>query len=161
MPDRPSSPNPQPRAANPQFVGVWKLVSCEYTNKTTGAVSYPYGRNPAGRITYDAAGRMSAILMNPGRRGIGSPGSSAAAVARTTSPEELREVLSGFNAYFGTFDVDEASHTVVHHVQAALIPAWVGSGQRRTYQFVNRDQLVLSAPFDQGVSRVVWQREKD
>jgi hypothetical protein len=142
-----------------EFVGVWKLVSCEYRNTTTGEVSYPYGTNPVGRITYDPAGRMSALLMNPGRRAIGSP--TRRIDVRSASPGEMREILSGFNAYLGTFHVDEASHTVIHHVQAALIPSWVGSDQRRTYKFVNRDQLILSAPLDQNVSRVVWQRERD
>jgi Lipocalin-like domain len=141
-----------------QFLGVWKLVSCEYKSKT-GEVTHPYGTNPVGRITYDAAGRMSALLMNPGRRVIGGPTSRLS--PGLLSQEELREILTGFNAYCGTFDVNEASHTVVHHVQAALIPAWVGLDQRRTYQFVNRDQLILNASLDEVASRLVWQREKD
>ena len=50
-----------------RFIGVWKLISCE-RKSNDGKLSYPYGEKPIGRITYDKAGRMSAILMRPGRR---------------------------------------------------------------------------------------------
>jgi hypothetical protein len=46
-----------------KLLGVWKLVSCESKDKAAGRVGYPYGTNPLGRITYDAAGRMSAQQM--------------------------------------------------------------------------------------------------
>ena len=86
------------------FIGVWKLVSYEATNKSSGAVSYPLGPKPFGRLTYDAAGRMSAQLMNPGRRAIGgSPERSAVAAARGASCEEMREMLTGFSAWNGRF----------------------------------------------------------
>src|SRR5262249_34464651 len=110
-----------------RFVGVWKLVSCESKNKSTGDVHYPYGTHPVGRIVYDAAGRMSAQLMNPERRRIGGPTTGGTASAlRATSAEEMREILSGFASYFGTFDVDASSRTVIHHVQGCLVPSWVG-----------------------------------
>src|SRR5271155_5682722 len=91
-----------------QFVGVWRLVSSESKDKTSGEVRYPYGPKPVGRLTYDAEGRISAQLMDPGRKKIGgsTSGSSAAAI-RGASLEDMREVLAGFTAYFGTYDVDE------------------------------------------------------
>ena len=145
-----------------RFIGVWKLISCESKNQTTGEVSYPFGRNPVGRLTYDAAGRVSAQLMNPGRRTIGGPPTRpTTAVARDASPEDMREILAGFLAYFGTFDIDESSHTVIHHVQACLVPSWVGTDLRRAYQFVDSGQLILTASFDQAHNRLVWQRERD
>jgi hypothetical protein len=50
----------------------------------------------------------------------------------------------GFIAYFGTFDVDESTQTVIHHVQACLVPSWVGTDLKRTYRF-NASRLVLTA----------------
>jgi hypothetical protein len=142
------------------FVGVWKLVSCESKDKTSGEVRFPYGANPVGRITYDAAGRMSATLMNPGRRAIGGSSTRGSAAAiREASPDDLREILGGFTAYFGTFDIDESSRTVIHHVQAHLIPSWVGADLRRTYEFSGDKQLTLTASYDQGVTRLIWQRD--
>ena len=107
------------------FIGVWKLVSCESKDKTTGEVRYPYGAQPVGRITYDAAGRMSAQLMNPERRAVGgSPNRSSLAFIRAAPANDLRDILTGFASYFGTFDIDEFSRTVIHHVQVCLIPSW-------------------------------------
>jgi len=143
-----------------KFVGVWKLVSCESKDKVTGEVRYPYGVNPVGRITYDTAGRMSAQLMRPGRRAIGgTPSRGSAAVVREASADDMRDILTGFNAYFGTFDIDESSRTVIHHVQACLIPSWVGTDLRRTYEFPSANRLVLTAPTDQHVSQLIWQRD--
>jgi hypothetical protein len=143
-----------------KFVGVWKLVSCESKDKINGEVRYPYGTQPIGRLTYDTAGRMSAQLMDPGRRAVGGSSTlGAAAAIRTASPDDMRDILTGFASYFGTFDIDESSRTVIHHVQAHLIPSWVGTDLRRTYEFSRGNQLILTAAFDQGVNRLVWQRD--
>jgi hypothetical protein len=143
-----------------KFVGVWKLVTCESKNKTSGEVRYPFGRNPVGRITYDQAGRMSALLMNPGRRPVGgSPTRGSTAIVAEASCEEIREMVTGFTAYLGTFEIDESARTVIHHVQASLIPSWVGKDLRRTYEFTGASQLVLTAASDLGTTRLVWQRD--
>jgi hypothetical protein len=145
--------------ANKKFVGVWKLVSCESKDPASGEIRYPFGKKPIGRITYDAAGRMSAQLMNTERRKVGgAPTRGSRNVMRDATPEEMRSMLAGYMAYFGTYDVDENARTVIHHVQACLIPSWVGNDQRRLYEF-SGDQLILTANFDGGSNRLVWQRE--
>ena len=69
-----------------EFIGVWRLVSYGAKSKSSGAVTYPLGPKSFGRLTYDAAGRMSAQSRNPGRRAIGgSPERSAVAVTRGAS----------------------------------------------------------------------------
>ena len=135
-----------------RFIGVWKLVSCE-RKSSGGDLSYPYGEKPIGRITYDKAGRMSAQLMRSERRSL------SGATLRTASPRELGEVL-GFVAYFGTFDIDEATRTVIHHVQASLVPSFVGTDLKRTYEFAG-NQLILTARTDDGALRLIWEREPD
>jgi len=85
-----------------RFIGVWKLLSCEQ-RANSGEVSYPYGEHPVGRIIYDRAGRMSATLMRPGRAA-----SSSREALRQLGREDLLEVIRGFTAYYGTFDVDES-----------------------------------------------------
>ena len=147
-------------AIRDKFAGVWKLVRCESKEKITAEVRYPFGTNPVGRITYDTAGRMSALLMRPGRRAVGgSPARGSAAVIREATPDDMREILTGFIAYFGTFDINEPSRTVIHHVEACLIPSWVGTDLRRTYEFSGDNQLILTAALDEHTTRLVWQRE--
>jgi hypothetical protein len=103
---------------------------------------------------------MSAQLMNPGRRPVrGSPTRGSAAFIREASQDDLRDILTGFASYFGTFDVDESSRTVIHHVQAHLIPGWVGADFRRAYEFSGGNRLILTADFQQSTARLVWQRD--
>ena len=79
---------------------------------------------------------MFVQLMNPGRRSVGGMSNRGAAAAiASSSADDMRDMLTGFNAYFGTFDVDQAARTVIHHLQSALIPSWVGTDQRRRYEF--------------------------
>jgi len=143
-----------------KFIGVWKLISGESKDEVTGEVRYPWGTKPVGRLTYDDAGRVFAQLMNPGRRAIGGMANRGAAAAiETASAEDMREMLTGFNAYFGTFDVDEPNRTVIHHLQSALIPSWVGTDQRRKYEFSGSNQLIMLNTASQASYRLVWQRE--
>ena len=79
------------------------------------------------------------------------------------APEnELREAVTGFVAYFGTFQVDEVAHTVVHHVQASLAPNWVGTELKRNFHFED-GKLVLTRISPDGASsdRLVLDRESD
>ncbi len=138
------------------FIGVWRLLSCERKFKD-GRINYPYGEKPVGRITYDRAGRMSAILMRTGRRS--TVPSGVALIAGNASSEEIREAVEGFTAYFGTFDVDESTQTVIHHVQACLVPSWVGTDLTRGYRF-SANHLTLTA-VSATILELVWQREAD
>jgi Lipocalin-like domain len=143
-----------------KFIGVWKLISGESKDEGTGEVRYPWGKNPVGRLTYDDAGRVFAQLMNPGRRSVGGMANRGAAAAiATASAEDMREMLTGFNAYFGTFDVDEPSRTVTHHLQSALIPSWVGTDQRRKYEFSGSNRLIMFNTASNASYRLVWHRD--
>lgn len=86
-----------------------------------------FGEKVIGRITYDKAGRMSGQMMRLGRHPTLPP--EGALLRATPARKRIREVVSGFIAYFGTFDVDEPAQTVSHHIQACLIPSWVGTDQ--------------------------------
>ena len=139
-----------PGAERKKFIGVWKLTSGVAKHEVTGAVRYPWGKNPVGRLSYDEAGRVFAQLMNPGRRSVGGAADRGSASAiGSASAEDLREMLTGFNAYFGTFDIDESSKTVIHHLQSALIPSWVGTDQRRKYEFSESGQLIREHSYDE------------
>jgi hypothetical protein len=147
-------------AERKKFIGVWKLISGESKDELTGELRYPWGKNPVGRLSYDDKGRVFAQLMNPGRRSVGGLSNRGAAAAiATASADDMREMLTGFNAYFGTYDIDEPSRTVIHHLQSALIPSWVGSDQRRNYEFAGPDRLIMLNTASQAAYRLIWQRE--
>ena len=135
---------------NLPLIGVWKLFSLEVL--VEGSVRYPYGDHPLGRLTYDRAGRMSAQIMQAGRRSsIDDPDAIAGA-----SADELRQIAEGYLGYYGSFTIDEENQTVIHHVEACMLPAWVGTEQRRLYEFEG-GRLVLRS----GAYKLVWERLPD
>ena len=96
--------------------------------------------------------------MRPERRTTVPPG-----MELDQAPEdELRSIVTGFVCYFGTFDVDEASHTVIHHVEASLVPSWVGTDLKRRFHFEG-SSLVLTrvSPDDSSSDCLIWDCEPD
>ena len=119
-----------------QLIGTWKLVSFE-GRRSDGEVLYPYGTNPVGILSYDQLGYMSVQMMLPGR-----PSFSASSKSQGTL-EETKAAFDGYEAYFGTYDVDEEQGIVIHHVEGSLFPNWTHSDQTRFYQ-LSGDRLTIS-----------------
>ena len=137
------------------IVGNWKLISFE-TRLSSGEVRHPMGPAPIGRIIYDDKGNMAVIVSRSDRSTMTSPDKTRASL------QEKGVALDSFDAYFGTYSVDEARKAVIHHIEGALFPNWVGTAQERFYLFAG-DRLELStAPIayggDTAVAVLVWQR---
>ena len=134
------------------LIGVWTLQSCVRTF-ADGHKEYPFGEKPVGRIEYDQEGRVFALLMRSGRRSTVAPGLELDAA----SAEEIREAVTGFVAYFGSFEVDNAAQTVTHHVEASLEPSWVGTSLMRRFRW-NGARLVLTRAVPGTTDELVWER---
>jgi hypothetical protein len=105
-----------------------------------------HGEQPIGRISYDASGRMWAMLLPPGR----------APVDRDSAPEQYRDTMRGVVAYYGTYTIDESTQRVIHHVEAASNPAWIGDDFIRWYRFEGPNLLIsLNQSFD---NSLLWER---
>lgn len=115
-----------------QLVGNWTLLSY-VTENPDGSRGKPYG-NAVGRLSYDDHGHMAGQVMRPGRLEV-APGEWGAL--------QVRSAYAGYIAYFGTYEVNDAADTVVHHVHGALNPGWVGGKQVRRMRFEG-ELLVLS-----------------
>jgi hypothetical protein len=144
-----SSQNPE-ASVRKRLVGAWKLLSDEVL--VDGKVVYPFGEHPVGRLTYDEAGRISAQIMQPGQQ---SSVSDFAAISRA-SADEVRQIAEGYLGYYGSFVIDEQNKTVIHHVEACSLPAWVGTDQRRKYEFDGPRLVLRSGPY-----KLVWERLPD
>jgi hypothetical protein len=142
-------------ASHSRLIGVWKLRSCKRTYED-GRTEYPFGEKPVGRIEYDKEGRMSALLMRPGRRSTLPPGMEL----DKANVDELRDAVTGFVAYFGTFEVEEATQSVIHHVEASLSPSWVGTDLKRRFRF-DGTRLILTRPAPNSSDELVWEKERD
>lgn len=117
-----------------RFVGTWRLVSDTST----------------GMMIYDSLGNMAAQVM-PNR-----PRRKYAAAEPT--PDEAKDAIAGYLAYFGTYSVDERARIVTHHRTGNINPGQVGDDVVRAYVFESNDRLVLTPAGS--TNRIVWQRAR-
>jgi hypothetical protein len=79
-------------------------------------------------------------------------------VSASAAAEDLRRLIAGYTAYYGTYDIDVDASIVTHHVEASLNPNGVGRDLKRRYTFEG-NRLVLTDE-NAGVRiRLVWDRE--
>jgi len=141
------------------LVGAWRLVSIEERD-AEGKLVVPldYGAEPIGMLIYTATGQMSAQAMRRGRTPLPSDD------VHLAPPEQAKEALVSYNAYFGTFEVRPREGLVIHHVEGSMIPNWIGGEQRRHFT-LNGDRLILEPPPIQAAGhqhtrRLTWERIK-
>jgi hypothetical protein len=128
--------------------GAWKLV--EYTMEDdNGEKFYPLGKDAKGFILYTPDGYMSAQIMESGRP-IYSSGDLF-----TGTTEEMAKAAHGYLAYSGRYEVDEATHTLVHHMDVSLNPTWLGQDQER-YVKLDGDTIVITTSVD--TAMLAWKR---
>ena len=152
----------------PPIVGTWLLESIVDTLED-GSRSYWMGPEPMGAIIYSASGHMSVQFVRdprPRRPDARDPGTDAARLAGadpfvSLGTEELRELLRGYYAYFGRYEVAPAGDAVTHVVETSLRPEEVGVAYRRAIR-IDGDQLFISLRAEvDGVPRqrvLTWRR---
>jgi hypothetical protein len=138
----------------PELDGSWKLISF-YSKDSNGQTTYPFGKDARGRLIYGPDGRLAVQLMNPNRPRFASND------PLVTSEAEVRAAFDGYTAYYGTYSVNPDEKTIVHHIEAALLPNWVGTDQLRHFEFDGKyltlkGDLLLGGV--QGVVGLVWER---
>jgi hypothetical protein len=139
-------------------VGTWQLLS--RTDSSAAGVQPadgPLGPDPVAWIIYDRRGHVSAQLMARNR----ARSTTTSPIAAAPDPNNSA-ASGGYDAYFGTYEVDSVRRTVTHHLLAALSPADVGRTLRRTF-LLRRDTLIIG--FDARrvdgtpvMRRLVWRR---
>ena len=121
-----------------QLTGTWRFISLS-GKSTQGDVIYPYSEHIYGMIIYDPGGYMSALLMDPERPAF------ASGDMMSGTPTELKAAFERFDAYCGTYTLNDENASVTHHVQGAKFPNWVGTDQVRFYK-ISGDTLSITAP---------------
>jgi hypothetical protein len=129
------------------ILGVWRLRAFE-SHRDGQVVRYPFGRDATGLLVYGADGTMAGQLMRPGRAAF------ASATITGGTDAELRAAATGYVAYAGTFEVDEARGMVFHRVEMSLFPNLIGTVQERAVT-LDGDRLELRTPDG---ARLVWER---
>lgn len=156
-PDRPTSTiaSQANRDAPSPLVGTWTLQAVELTDLAGRPIEAP---RAVGTIIYTQEGRMATQSMVLPRPVVPTVPEGPGEVT-AWSPEQLRQVVETYDAYFGRYEVDEEAHIVTHHVEGELRPNYVGAAYARRYE-VDGDRLLLSSTNPDERWRVVWQRVK-
>ncbi len=123
-------------SAKEKLIGTWRLVSLEGPG-ADGKISRI--TDLKGMLVYTRDGHMSVQLMYP----------------KSASGLSNDYVKNGYEASFGSYDVDEEAHTVTHHVEGSITEGLVGKDLPRIYQFSD-GRLILKSPRPAEHWSVTW-----
>jgi hypothetical protein len=126
-----------PSSAKERLIGAWHLVSMEEQG-ADGKVNRITDRK--GMLIYTRDGHMSVQLMLP----------------KSESGVSNDYVQNGYEASFGSYDLDEQAHTVTHHVQGSVTRRLVGKDLPRVFQISERQLIIRSTRPEEHWS-VVWE----
>jgi len=126
-------------SAREQLIGAWRLVHIDVPGADGKPMDIP---QPTGMLIYTRDGHMSVQLMYP---------KSAGALSN-------EYVLNGYEASFGSYDLDEAKHTVTHHVQGSVTrDLLVGKDLPRVYEFTGDGHLIIRSTRPDEHWSVTWE----
>lgn len=136
--------------------GTWELLSRrDVTDAGEARVDSSLGADPVAMLIYDTSGHFAAQFMKRDRA------TSAVTEVRSAAANNSR-AQGGYDAYFGTYEVDDSAGTVTQRLLGALSAENVGVVLTRDMQ-VDGDRLTISlrtvAATGEPVTRtLVWKR---
>jgi len=161
-PNAPQSGSEATQTISRQIVGGWRLVS-RITTSDDGRIVVDPGlsKTPTGVLIYDGFGHVAAQLSRTGRTSQ-TLRDDCKDIAQVKGPNDTAQTILGYDAYFGTYKVDEKEMTVTHHLESALFPDDVGKDILRHFS-ISGDTLVIKFSTTQRdgspVTRTLtWQR---
>jgi len=151
----------QANSTRQSLVGAWRLKRIERLGANGPIVEPFYQSDSDGLIVYDASGWMSVQILGRHRPSIETPAQRTGSPTEQTNQPIKAALLDSYYAYFGTWQVDEATRTVTHQISGALYPD--ETGMRYAQQVSFEDDCMIFSISDQKngqviVRRKVWQR---
>ncbi|HKW55850.1 MAG TPA: lipocalin-like domain-containing protein [Candidatus Acidoferrum sp.] len=122
-----------------QFVGAWRLVSLE----TPGPDGQIRKTGSTGMFTFTRDGHASVQVMerNP---------------TTETASESDQYSHGGYEATFGSYEVDESAHTFTFHVEGALVRSLIGKDLPRSFEF-SGNRLIVKSIRPEEHWKVTWE----
>ncbi len=128
-------------SAREKLIGAWHLVRIDSPGPDGKPASIP---QPKGMLIYTRDGHMSVQLMYP---------QSAESISNDY-------VLNGYEASFGSYEVDENSQTVTHHVQGSITrDLLVGKDLPRRFEFTADGHLLIRSTRPDEHWSVTWEHD--
>ena len=130
-PSAPATPDKE------KLVGAWHLASIVGPDGQLVTAGVPVGM-----LIYTRDGHMSVQLMYP----------------KSASSLSNEYVRNGYEASFGSYDINEATHTVTHHVQGSNTgDLLIGKDLPRIFQFSADGRLVIRSARPDEHWSVTWE----
>lgn len=123
-----------------RLVGGWRLASLE----AEGPDGKIHRADSTGMLDFTRDGHMSVQVMER------NPPAQAPA-----GPEQYSR--GGYEASFGTYAIDESTHTFTFHVEGALVRTLIGKDLPRAFELSDQQLIVKSTRSDEHW-KVTWER---
>jgi hypothetical protein len=122
-----------------RFVGAWRLAWLE----EQGADGKVHKADCTGLLVYTRDGHMSVQVMyrNP-------------PMGTTAAPVQYAQ--GGYEASFGTYEIDESTYTFTFHVEGALVRTLIGKDLPRAFELSGKQLTVKSTHLEEHW-RVAWE----
>jgi hypothetical protein len=122
-----------------RFIGAWQLAWLE----EEGADGKIHRADCTGLLVYTSDGHMSVQVMY---RNLPA--------GANTAPAQYAQ--GGYEASFGTYEIDERAHKFTFHVEGALVRTLIGKNLTRTFELSGKQLIVKSSSPDEHW-RVAWE----
>ncbi|GGG90147.1 lipocalin-like domain-containing protein [Silvibacterium dinghuense] len=128
----------QSRSQQPSIIGTWHLVRIELPGQNDKPSEMP---QPAGMLIYTKDGHAAVQLMYP----------------QTSLSNEF--VHDGYEATFGTYDLEPEKHQLVYHVQgSATREKLVGTSETLHYDLPDSLHMIIRPTHADQHWSVTWER---
>ena len=122
-----------------RLIGAWHLEHIESPEPDGKPSDIP---QPKGMLIYTRDGHMSVQLMYP----------------KSANSQSNQYVLDGYEASFGSYDVDEARQSLTHHVQGSNTrDLLVGKDRTRRFEFTSDGHLIIRSTRPDEHWSVTWE----
>jgi Lipocalin-like domain len=151
---------PAKHATRQELIGAWRLLSIQIVGPNGPTIDPFYNADSTGMLIYDPSGWMSVQIVGQHRPALEAPASRP---THDTAQDAQRKaaVLDTYYAYFGTWEYDEATATVTHHIKSSLIPGETGVSYSQSVT-LDGGRLIFTTRRDvaggAAVQKKVWQR---
>ena len=123
-----------------KFAGAWRLASLE----RPGADGKVQRIDCCGMFVFTPDGHAAVQVMERNPR-----------MQPAAGPQQYS--ADGYEASWGTYNVDESAQTFTFHIEGALVPSLIGKNLPRAYEFSGKQLIVKSTRSDEHW-RVAWER---
>jgi hypothetical protein len=134
-----ATPTPDMTNIREKLLGSWHLISRDEQD-ADGKIRTR--TDAVGVIMYTSDGHMSVQIMLPEKG------------EAPNNPVQYQQ--AGYEAYQGTYSLDEKAHTVTHHVESALVRSLIGKDLTRVYRFDGKRLILKSSRPDEHWT-IIWE----